>query len=607
MKKSLIILILCFLSYISFGQVKNQVCIVRPNYSDKIMDMIYEFVPRLEKLGVSDPEKYVSDFLNNGFSGSGFVYVAPNGKNYIITNRHVIRDAETSTVIFQEEKTKKQTKIKGLKILASDAELDLAILEFPENQQPFTSSLPFYNGELSDGDTVYTAGYPGLLGNPVWQFGSGIITNSSVEVEEMIKPELSSLIQHSAQIDGGNSGGPLLIKDNNGNYEVAGINTWKLINRQDTNFAIPTATIINFINKSLSNEQTDENITSYDIQNSITEKATILHKSLNKYTVSFEELVDYISINFVENEGKRIFDKVINKCSSDNRKVMNELLEYSPIESVRYAIGWYIFNEFHKDEYITDRSKKSSVKESKLKPINPAEKIEETEDWNTRLLNGETKKILVVTWTYINGNWEILTVKIGKTTKADLNTGNQDSTQTIYLEIPEGTKKLGNTYIYDPLKFQISFGKNLYFDDSQKVPWYHTLDMNIKINNFLTTNISTELVEEYVYIFKYGEKNYFPKLRYLEPCAGLKFQIPFYLNDKIISPYLSLQGGANLSNFNDLQTQIIAKMEIGVGLHKIIGKNTDSIFLDPSFGYKINFNDLDKQVTYLRLSIGMGF
>ena len=521
MKKFFIILIFCFLPYLTFSQIKNKVCIVCPNYSEKIMKMIYDFIPRLEKLGVSEPEKYVSDFLNNGFSGSGFVYVAPDGKNYIITNRHVIRDAATSTVIFQEDKTKKQTSISGLKILASDAELDLAILEFPDNEQPFTSGLPFYNGELNDGDSVYTAGYPGLMGNPVWQFGSGIITNSSVEVEEMIKPTLSSLIQHSAQIDGGNSGGPLLIKNKNGNYEVAGINTWKLLNRQDTNFAIPTTTIIDFINHSLSGERTDELDVPYDIQTSITEKATTLHKSLNKYSVSFEELIDYISINYIENEGKKIFDKVINLCSSDNRKIMNKLLEYSPIESVRYAIGWYIFNEFHKDEYITDQSKKSSVKESKLTPINPPVKIEETDNWNTRLLNGETRRVLVVTWTYINGNWEILTVKNSAGTKADFKAGkqdisnpdNQDSIKTTSLEIPEGTKKFGNMNIYYPMNIQISYGKTIYFNNAFYFPWYHTLDLDIKINNFLTANISTELVEEYIYIFSYGEKNYYPKLR----------------------------------------------------------------------------------------------
>ena len=103
MKKLISVIILCCLPLLVFAQVRSKVCVVRPNYSDKVVQMINDFIPRLEKLGVEDPQKYVDDFLTKGISGSGFVYVAPNGKNYVITNRHVISDAATSTVIFEDE------------------------------------------------------------------------------------------------------------------------------------------------------------------------------------------------------------------------------------------------------------------------------------------------------------------------------------------------------------------------------------------------------------------------------------------------------------------------------------------------------------------------
>ena len=115
MKKVILSIFLALFPLLCFAQIRSQVCIVRPNYSQNIIDMIYTFVPQLKRLGVEDPNEYIENFLSNGSSGSGFIYVAPNGKNYVITNRHVISDADTSTVIFQNDKdntTKTFTKLK---------------------------------------------------------------------------------------------------------------------------------------------------------------------------------------------------------------------------------------------------------------------------------------------------------------------------------------------------------------------------------------------------------------------------------------------------------------------------------------------------------------
>ncbi len=614
MKKLLIIIIFTFLPLFIFAQVKNKVCIIRQNYSEKTIKMLYAFKPRLEKLGVENPEEDIEDFINNGSFGSGFVYVAPDGKNYIITNRHVIRDAETATVIFQEDKTKNENTIKGLKILASDAELDLAILEFPENQKPFTNGFDFYEEELSDGDTVYTAGFPGLIGKPVWQFGTGIITNSSVEVEEMMKPELSTLIQHSAQIDGGNSGGPLLIKTKDGNYKVAGINTWKIQKRQDTNFAIPSQTIKKFISRSL----TQAHSKPYAPQAAVLENTTNLQNALNKPGITFEELGNFVSIPFLENEGKAIYDRIIGKCSYENRTTMNSLLQYSPIESVRYAIGWYIYKEYHKGD-IKNQTSNYSEKVDKITPVSPPEQIEGTDNWSSRILNGQTKRALLLTWTYLNGKWELLTVKTKNETISDYgpekehtinNTNNSKKApkKTTSIEVPENAMKFGDKYIYLPFNFQIAYGKTLYFsENSPQTLWTNYFDTNIKIKDFLTANITAELVEESVYIIKQSDDKYFPKLRYIEPCAGIRLQLPFCIDNKIKTPYCSLQAGVNLSNFDDLQTQFITKILIGGRFYKLVANNKIGIFTDPNLGFKINFNDSEKNMFFFNFTAGLAF
>lgn len=606
MKKLISTIIICLIPLVAFAQVRNKVCIVRPDYSEKVVQMIHDFIPRLEKLDVDNPQQYVDDFLTKGISGSGFVYVAPDGKNYIITNRHVISDAATSTVIFEDEKNKTQKAISGLKILAADAELDLAILEFPENEQPFTTGLHFFEGTINDGDSVFTAGFPGLMGKPVWQFGTGIITNASVQAEEMINPELSFLIQHSAQIDGGNSGGPLLIKTKEGNYEVVGINTWKITNRQDTNFAIPSSTVLKYIDSVLAGEKnnTDNSISI------ITEKATKLHKSLNKYSVTFEELVDYISIDYVETEGKKIFDRVIGRCSSDNRKTMNSILEYSPIESVRYAIGWYIFNEYHKDEYITDQSKKSSVKENKLPQLNPPEQIEGTEYWNTRLFNGYTRRSLVVTWAYINGGWEILTVKNKIGTKEDYEAERRASgkMKKATIQVPEGEgTNLGKTVLYLPFDVQIAYGNNILSPQYPKFQLSHTLDIDIKIKNFLSASIAADLNEENALIYHVGNNNITNHIRSVSPYAGAQLQLPFIINKNILMPYIAIQGGADISNFSNLQVNFAGRAKLGSRFYASLAHDKFGLFFDANLFYKFNINDFSKNDYALNLAAGIAF
>lgn len=605
MKKILLTLLLCCFPLLASAQVRTKVCIVRPNYSDKIVQLIQDFIPRLEKLGVEDPQKYVDDFLSEGSSGSGFIYVAPDGKNYVITNRHVISDAATSTVIFQNEKTKKQKTVSGMKILAADAELDLAILEFPDDERPFKTGFNFFKGDYHDGDTVYTAGYPGLMGKPVWQFGNGIVTNSSVEVKEMIKPELSSLIQHSAQIDAGNSGGPLLIKNSNDEYEVIGVNTWKLTNRQDTNFSIPVSTVEKFINSVFTNEVKKQE----DSNSIIIEKATTLQKSLNKYNITFEELVDYISIDYIANEGKTIFDKVISRCSAENRKTMNTILEkYSPIESVRYAIGWYIFNEYHKYETITDPKKESSVKEKDLPEITAPLPIEGTEDLCTRLYNGQTRRVFRIDWKYINGGWQILTTQNIKSTKADSLSTVQRLEEERREIVPEGkATKIGKLELYDPFLIHVSYGKNVFARQFQETSFSHIADINIKVINLLSVNIGAEVQEESVHIYHEGEDANNDYIKMVTPYAGLQLQLPFVTRSTILMPYVSVKGGASLSDFDNLQTTIVGIIKTGTRFYVLPAKDKLGIFTDLNLNMKLNIKDFSLNDGAISFSAGIAF
>ena len=92
-------------------------------------------------------------------SGSGFVYVAKDGTNYIVTNRHVVAQADSVTLEF-EKPDGSQTVFKNCPIVAVGQDIDLALVALPATAHPFAAGLDFAPAIPEDGAEVWTAGYP---------------------------------------------------------------------------------------------------------------------------------------------------------------------------------------------------------------------------------------------------------------------------------------------------------------------------------------------------------------------------------------------------------------------------------------------------------------
>ncbi|MBI2312589.1 MAG: DegQ family serine endoprotease [Betaproteobacteria bacterium] len=139
-------------------------------------------------------------------AGSGVIVDAAKG--YVLTNHHVIKDAQEIVVILKDNR---QTKAK---LVGSDAGTDIAVLKIePEN----LSALRFGDSDaLSVGDFVIAIGNPFGLGQTVT---SGIVSalgRSGINIEGY-----EDFIQTDASINPGNSGGALV----NLKGELVGINT----------------------------------------------------------------------------------------------------------------------------------------------------------------------------------------------------------------------------------------------------------------------------------------------------------------------------------------------------------------------------------------------
>jgi serine protease Do len=137
--------------------------------------------------------------------GSGFI-IDPAG--YIVTNNHVVQNADKVTVIFQDDSQH------AAKVIGRDAKTDLALLKIDA-----AKPLPYVSwGDSSAeevGDWVLAVGNPFGLGGSV---SPGFV---SARGRDIHAGPYDDFLQIDASINRGNSGGPTF----NLNGQVVGINT----------------------------------------------------------------------------------------------------------------------------------------------------------------------------------------------------------------------------------------------------------------------------------------------------------------------------------------------------------------------------------------------
>ena len=157
--------------------------------------------------------------------GSGVII---DEKGYILTNNHVIDDAERLKVTLPDGKV-----LRG-KVVGSDETTDLAVLKV-ESEQLLPATQLGNSDNLKTGQIVIAIGNPfGLTGGPTVSAGIVSSLNRSIQTRSGVL----ELIQTDAAINPGNSGGPLV----NTKGEVIAINTANMPYAQGIGFAVPINT-----------------------------------------------------------------------------------------------------------------------------------------------------------------------------------------------------------------------------------------------------------------------------------------------------------------------------------------------------------------------------
>jgi serine protease Do len=320
------------------AQIRDFVPVVRPVFAKETVAFLEKLSESMKSDGYNDAADILKGYASGGF-GSGFAYVAKDGSNYVVTNRHVVSQAETVTLEF-EKPDGSQTVYKNCAVLAVGEDLDLALVALPASARPFSAGLEFAAAPPDDGAEVWTAGYPGLGNTPSWQLGKGNVTNGAAKIPALIDPAITTLIQHSAQVDPGNSGGPLLVVDkaSKSGYRVAGINTWKAFDRQATNFSIPAAAIGAFIANTLSRDSSAKTQAP-----ALEARCRGFISASSKAEDAYKELAKYVSYAYVARDGEAIIKKVLSIAPTSVRSdIIDVFSNVSPIEGIRLAIAYRI-------------------------------------------------------------------------------------------------------------------------------------------------------------------------------------------------------------------------------------------------------------------------
>jgi serine protease Do len=242
------------------GALRDYVGLISIHYYPDAVAYMGKFKEAFEKKGYTGAARAIDNYLT-GLSGSGFVYVAEDGACYIVTNEHVIAQSDTLSISFEKQNGIK-TVYDKLRVLAVDERADLALLFFDTGIKPFAQGLSFIDRPIDEGDDVFAAGFPGLGNTAIWQFSRGTISNAAARLPKnnVSGETIGPYIQHTAQIDPGNSGGPLLEAAEGvpAGYAVIGINTLSVFTRQAANYAIPSDQVKAFINAALSKEPVND-------------------------------------------------------------------------------------------------------------------------------------------------------------------------------------------------------------------------------------------------------------------------------------------------------------------------------------------------------------
>lgn len=233
-------------------------------YITDVSDVVEEVMPSivsitsktLVKSGMFGPRYYGQEQYATG-AGSGIIVSKTDDELLILTNNHVIEDAEELSVQFVNEKSVDAT-VKG-----TSERRDVAVIAVKLSDLDDDTINKIKIATIGDSTKLKPGNGIIAIGNALG-YGQSVTTGivSAVNREVTIDNVTTKMIQIDAAINGGNSGGALL----NSNGEVVGINSAKYSSGgsstsasiEGMGFAIPISDVKELITSLMNGEKDEE-------------------------------------------------------------------------------------------------------------------------------------------------------------------------------------------------------------------------------------------------------------------------------------------------------------------------------------------------------------
>jgi S1-C subfamily serine protease len=190
-------------------------------YSRAVTAVVESVGPAVVNIHIGEGRRS-TEFEPSG-AGSGFV-ITPDG--YILTNSHVVANAREIRALFIDARKLAAT------LIGHDPSTDLAVLRVSASGLPYTTLID--SSGLRVGQLVIAMGNPLGFQSTV---STGVVSSLGRALRGQDGRLIENVIQHTAPLNPGNSGGPLL--DSRG--RVIGINTAIIAQAQGIGFAIPAS------------------------------------------------------------------------------------------------------------------------------------------------------------------------------------------------------------------------------------------------------------------------------------------------------------------------------------------------------------------------------
>lgn len=224
--------------------------------SSGVSEIAENVLPSIVAIDVTVAEK-TNDIFGRTYeresqgSGSGIIIGQDANNLYIATNNHVVADAKTVSVTFNDESVASAT-VKG-----TDSASDLAVVSVAARDLKEDCLSKIKVATIGDSDSVKVGNQAIAIGNALGYGTSVTVGYISAKEREVAAEDVTmKLLQTDAAINPGNSGGALV--DSSG--AVIGINSAKYADEavEGMGFAIPISTAVPIINDIIKAEAVPE-------------------------------------------------------------------------------------------------------------------------------------------------------------------------------------------------------------------------------------------------------------------------------------------------------------------------------------------------------------